>query len=333
MRTSLSSHRTSLSSRLLGASTARRLYTVARDSAIVAGVGLHGGQHARVRLRPAVAGEGIHFVRTDLPTAPVIAARPSAVVSTALSTTIGDASSGVTVATVEHLMAALCGARVSACRVEVDAPELPVLDGSAAQWVHAIDAAGVSRLAASSAGAANGNDVISLAAPVRVQEGESWAVAFPSSSLRYSVGIDFASHAPIGRQWASWAPKPDSPSGPGKLDAAGAAVAATRGGVGSFEVEVAPARTFALQEQLSALHAAGLIKGGSLENALVCDAERWLNGPLRFVNEPARHKLLDLIGDLALLGSCLPRAHIVAYRPSHRLNIRLAQAILKTSQL
>ena len=324
----------SLSSRVLGDSTARRLYTVARDSVIVAGVGLHGGQHARVRLRPAVAGEGIHFVRTDLPTAPVIAARPSAVVSTALSTTIGDASSGGTVATIEHLMAALCGARVSACRVEVDAPELPVLDGSAAQWVHAINAAGVSRLAASSVsvGAANGNDVISLAAPVRVQEGESWAVAFPSSSLRYSVGIDFSSHAPIGRQWASWAPKPDSPSGPGKLDEAGAAGAATRG-VGSFEVEVAPARTFALHEQLPALHAAGLIKGGSLENALVCDAKRWLNGPLRFVNEPARHKLLDLIGDLALLGSCLPRAHIVSYRPSHRLNIRLAQAILKTTQM
>ena len=96
----------------------------------------------------------------------------------------------------------------------------------------------------------------------------------------------------------------------------------------AFEAEVAPARTFALREQLSALQGAGLIKGGSLENALVCDKERWLNGPLRFANEPARHKLLDLVGDLALLGTRLPPAHIVAFRPSHRLNLQLALAIL-----
>ena len=353
----------------------RRLLYTLRDSVSISGVGLHSGIVANVRLRPAVAAGGIHFVRTDVPGEPRIRAQPSAVVSTMLSTTIGSHSGSATVATIEHLMAALYGARVSACRIEVDAPELPVLDGSAAQWMRAINEAGLTRpmtcstsLTASPDAGMTPTSVVDLPVPVRVVDGESWAIAIPACSPRLSVGIDFASHAPIGRQWATWAPVEEDDeeeagikvtghrgrvggvagtgdagsssdggggggSSGGRGDRSGSNGRGRHGsssdGAGSFEVEVAPARTFALHEQLAALREAGLIKGGSLENALVCDTERWLNGPLRFENEPARHKLLDLVGDLALLGPCLPRAHIVAYRSSHRLNHLLAQAILE----
>ena len=100
----------------------------------------------------------------------------------------------------------------------------------------------------------------------------------------------------------------------------------------AFAAEVAPARTFTTQEQIEPMREAGLIQGGSLDNALVCDRVRWLNGPLRFDNEPARHKLLDLLGDLALLGA-LPKAHVVAFRASHRLHVRLAQAIERQQAL
>ena len=124
------------------------------------------------------------------------------------------------------------------------------------------------------------------------------------------MGIDFPGHLPIGRQWASWAPEEASTS------------------ADAFESEVAPARTFALAEQLESLRERGLIRGGSLDNALVCDAERWLNDtPPRFANEPARHKLLDLMGDISLLGGALPLAHIVAFRAGHRLHVALAEAI------
>lgn len=271
----------------------------------ISGVGLHSGLAARVRLRPAPPGAGITFVRTDLAGEPSVAARHWAVTDTTLSTTLGEGAASV--ATVEHLMAALCGSNVHDCRVEVDAPELPLLDGSAEPWLRVISEAGVAQ---GSAGGAAPAAPVRIRAPVRVEEGASWAFALPAASARLTVGIEFERHAPIGRQWASWA-----------ADGAGSS------GVGSFAEEVAPARTFALHEQIAALREAGLIRGGTLENALVCDGSRWLNGPLRFANEPARHKLLDLMGDLALLGGGLPATHVVAFRASHRLHVRLAQAI------
>jgi UDP-3-O-[3-hydroxymyristoyl] N-acetylglucosamine deacetylase len=133
-------------------------------------------------------------------------------------------------------------------------------------------------------------------------EGDAFVVAMPAPTPRYTYGIDF-DVAAIGNQWHSWSAEGNA-----------------------FATEIAPARTFALAHQIEYLRQQGLIKGGSLENALVCDGDRWLNPPLRFANEPVRHKLLDLIGDLSLLGM-LPTAHIIAYKASHALHVQLAQAI------
>ena len=125
---------------------------------------------------------------------------------------------------------------------------------------------------------------------------------FPCEQLRFSYGIDFP-YAPIGKQWLTWSPDQED-----------------------FTTAIAPARTFGFADQVEQLRQAGLIQGGSLENALVCDQERWLNPPLRFADEPVRHKILDFLGDLSLLGQ-IPVAHYVAYKASHRLHIQLAQKI------
>lgn len=348
----------------------RGLHTLAAEASI-SGIALHSGLASNVRLKPALAEAGIHFVRTDhIDSQGVkrIAARPSNVTATVLSTTIGiDGESSV--GTIEHLMAALCGMGIGACCVEVDAPELPVLDGSAAPWVAAIRKAGVaiadSRIgAAGSAGSechppADGvvaRQPAVLRSTVWVSEGDAWAVAVPSRSPKLTVGIEFPDHPPIGRQWASWAPPQDAwraalghcsaehadrgeagEVGVVGTSAATAAAASSSSPPPSFAAAVAPARTFALAEQIAYLRERGLIKGGSLENALVCDANGWLNPapsgndtPLRFPNEPARHKLLDLMGDLALLGGGgLPRAHITAFKAGHQLHVALAKAIEK----
>ncbi len=263
------------------------------------GIGLHSGAMTTVTLHPAEPGQGRYFVRTDLPGAPAVPAALEAVNPTQLSTELrqGEAS----VRTVEHLLAALVGLGIDNVRMEISGPEVPLLDGSALGWVEATRQAG-----------RQGQRVVlrshhRLSQPVSVQDGDAFVMAFPAAQLRLTYGIDFEVSA-IGNQWFSWAPAAD-PFGPE-----------------GFATAVAPARTFGLAHQIDQLRAAGLIQGGSLDNALVCGPEGWLNPPLRFDNEPARHKMLDLIGDLSLLGS-LPIAHIVAYKASHRLHGQLAKAI------
>ncbi len=262
------------------------------------GIGLHSGIVTTVTLQPAEPGQGRYFVRTDLPGAPTVPATLEAVKPTQLSTELrqGEAS----VRTVEHLLAALVGLGIDNVRMEISGPEVPLLDGSALGWVEAIRQGG-----------RQGQTVVRsqprLSQPVSVQDDDAFVTAFPSAQLRLTYGIDFEVPA-IGNQWFSWAP------------------AAAPFGPEGFATAVAPARTFGLAHQIDQLRAAGLIQGGSLDNALVCGPEGWLNPPLRFDNEPARHKMLDLIGDLSLLGS-LPIAHIVAYRASHRLHGQLAEAI------
>jgi UDP-3-O-[3-hydroxymyristoyl] N-acetylglucosamine deacetylase len=285
---------------------ARQRFTLASQCEIK-GVGLHTGLASRVCLQPAEAALGLHFVRTDLPGAPIIPARASNVSSTLLSTTIMGSDPDASISTVEHLLAAICGANITSCRIEVSAPELPLLDGSASEWTNAIISAGLVEH-----GGHTG--AIELSSIIRVQEKDSWVVARPALATRVTVGIDFPTHSPIGRQWATWAPGKSSNGLPWT-------------NTYSFARTIAPARTFTIDTQVAALREAGLIQGGTLDNALVCDASSWLNGPLRFKNEPARHKLLDLVGDLALLGGRLPMAHIIAYKASHKLHVQLAQKI------
>jgi UDP-3-O-[3-hydroxymyristoyl] N-acetylglucosamine deacetylase len=259
------------------------------------GVGLHSGEKTRVRVLPTNTESGRYFVRVDLPGEPEIPAIAIAVSQTTLSTELRQDSA--TVRTVEHLLAALAASGVDRARIEIDGPEVPLLDGSAQEWVEAIARAGLSPAVA------DGRSSLQIAAPITVWEGDAFVTAIPSSQLRFTYGIDFAQYPAIGNQWASWSPTEEP-----------------------FAEAIAPARTFGFADQIERLRQLGLIKGGSLENALVCDRQGWLNPPLRFANEPARHKLLDLVGDLSLLGT-FPQAHFLAYKASHNLHVQLAKAI------
>ena len=274
----------------------------------VAGVGLHLGRQTTVRLLPAGVDEGRYFVRTDLAAvanAVRIEADVSRVIATQLSTELGVGEAQVR--TVEHLLSALLALGLDNVRIEIDGPELPLLDGSALGWLEAIrPAASEVNQQLQSAARKRRSPVSTLTS---VSDGDAWVTAYPSEELRFSYGIDFELAA-IGNQWHSWSPKAETFAA-------------------DFASNVAPARTFGLAHQIDYLRSQGLIKGGSLENALVCGADGWLNPPLRFENEPARHKLLDLIGDLSLLGD-IPRAHYVAYKASHALHVSLAKQLAST---
>jgi UDP-3-O-[3-hydroxymyristoyl] N-acetylglucosamine deacetylase len=247
----------------------------------ISGVGLHSGTRTTVRLVPSPPGRGRYFVRTDLPGQPEIPATIALQQQTQLSTELV-ASTAARVRTVEHLLAALFAAGIMDVRIEIDGPEVPLLDGSAKLWWEAIAA-----------------QPAFLTEALWIHQGDQFVAAVPSPELRFSYGIDFEAE-PIGNQWHSWSPE-----------------------VESFGEAIAPARTFGLAHQIEQLQSAGLIKGGSLDNALVCDQRAWINPPLRFSNEPVRHKLLDLVGDLSLVLQ-LPVAHYMAYKASHNLHAQLA---------
>jgi UDP-3-O-[3-hydroxymyristoyl] N-acetylglucosamine deacetylase len=258
------------------------------------GIGLHTGLSVQVRVLPAPVGRGRYFVRVDLPAAPEILAAVETVSQTALSTEL--AQSEARVRTVEHLLAALAGMGVDNARIELDGPELPLLDGSAREWVEAIAQVGV-------VAQAEPRPVWSIQAPVWIRDQDAFVAALPANETRFTYGIDFDLPA-IGNQWHSWSPTGDR----------------------AFAEEIAPARTFGLLHQIDILREQGLIKGGSLDNALICGPNGWINPPLRFSNEPARHKLLDLVGDLSLLG-VLPTAHFLAYKASHNLHTQLTRSL------
>ena len=265
--------------------------TVAREFRL-SGVGLHLGKNATVRVMPANPGDGRYFVRVDLPDAPKIPAQIDAVGQTTLSTEL--IAEKAKVRTVEHLLASLVACGVDDARIEIDGEEIPLLDGSAKNWCEAIAQAGITHHKITPA-----TQPITPTEPIWIRENDSFVAALPALQTRLTYGIDFTYKA-IGNQWHSWSPAE-----------------------ANFATEIAPARTFGFAEQIEQLQQSGLIKGGNLENALVCSHQGWVNPPLRFTNEPARHKLLDLVGDLSLLG-LLPTAHLIAYKASHKLHTQLA---------
>ncbi len=298
-------------------------YTLAAEFS-QSGVGLHTGIKSHIKVMPAPQNTGKYFVRVDLPNYPVIPALVSSVVSTTLSTELGIGD--IHIRTVEHLLAALAGMDIDNARIEIDGQEIPLLDGSAKIWAEAIASVG-------SVEAKEGNGEIRrwgnreirrwgdgvmgrwgdekinnthipylITKPVWIYQGDSFVAALPGPETRFTYGINFDLPA-IGNQWHSWSPEKES-----------------------FADSIAPARTFGLAHQIDQLREGGLIKGGTLENALVCSESGWLNPPLRFTNEPVRHKILDLIGDLSLLGN-FPQGHYLAYKASHKLHIQLAQKI------
>jgi UDP-3-O-[3-hydroxymyristoyl] N-acetylglucosamine deacetylase len=262
-----------------------------RGAAERSGVGLHSGATTRVRLQGSDR-PGYWAGRLDRPAQPLQRLSPSQVSDTRLCTAL-QLDQG-RLATVEHLLSALAGTGVSQAEILVDGEEIPLLDGSAAPWVEAIAEAGLQT-------AGERRQAPPLTAPITIQQGTGFATALPADCFSIAAAIDFPQPA-IGRQLLSLDLTP-----------------------GAYVQEIAPARTFGFRDQVEQLRAAGLIQGGGLDNALVCDGDRWLNPPLRFVDEPVRHKLLDLLGDLALAG--LPRALVFAYRGSHGLHTALAAAL------
>lgn len=262
------------------------------------GTGLHSGRRVNLTLHPAEPGTGIVLRRTDL--GREVSASFDCVVDTRLSTVLADPRwASARIGTVEHLMAAFAGLGVDNVLVEVDGPEIPILDGSAAPFVFLIDCAGVAEQAAS-------RRIVEIIRPVRVSDGAAFAELRPVAGtlgLDMTLSIDFAAPA-IGQQSLSVRLTPET-----------------------FRSELARARTFGLLQDVDALQAAGLALGGSLENAVVVDGDRVLNpGGLRAPDEFVRHKLVDAVGDLALAGATL-RGRFVAHRSGHALNNQLLHAL------
>jgi UDP-3-O-[3-hydroxymyristoyl] N-acetylglucosamine deacetylase len=262
------------------------------------GVGLHSGLRVNMTLRPAPARHGIVFRRTDLDVD--IPARFDHVVDTRLATVLGLEDGTARVGTVEHLMAALAGSHIDNAVVEVDGPELPILDGSAAPYLFLLDCAGSVEQEAP-------RPMILVHRRVRVSDGDAFAELRPSApgstGLDMAISIDFSAAA-IGRQALSLELTPES-----------------------FRRELARARTFTLAQEIEQMRAAGLALGGSLDNAVVVDDARVLNpAGLRMPDEFARHKLLDAVGDLALAGAQIC-GRFVAHRSGHALNNRLLRAL------
>ncbi|WP_415487474.1 UDP-3-O-acyl-N-acetylglucosamine deacetylase [Acetobacter sp.] len=269
-----------------------------RSPITCSGVGLHTGRSIKLRMEPAPAGTGIVFQRTDIAASPILA-RYDNVVETRLSTVIGDHDNrNNRVATIEHLMSALSGKAIDNAKIFVDGPEVPVLDGSAADFLFLLDCAG--RLEQDTP-----RREIIITRPVRVQEGDAFAELHPlaGNNLSLHMTIDFPARA-IGRQCLSL-----------HLSEA------------TFRQELSFSRTFTNRQEIDALQASGLARGGSLDNAIVVDEEKILNPTgLRKTDEFVRHKLLDAVGDLFLAGARL-RGTFVGHKSGHHLNNQLLRTL------
>lgn len=256
------------------------------------GVGLHTGKPVQLTLHPARAGTGIVFVRTDLPEPVEIPAQPSSLAGRAhLATTL--ARGGTTLDTVEHLLAAAYGLGIDNVRVEVEGPELPGMDGSAASFVFLLRAAGMYEQDAR-------RPVLRVARPIEIREGSRSIRIEPGHGLRVSYEIDF-DHPCIRRQ-----------------SVRNLAIDET-----TFERDIARARTFGFVAEVDALWRAGRARGACLDNTVVLDGTRVLNRDgLRFPDEFVRHKVLDLLGDLAILGMRI-EGHVRVERGGHALHQKL----------
>jgi UDP-3-O-[3-hydroxymyristoyl] N-acetylglucosamine deacetylase len=271
--------------------------TLRRETTLV-GMGLHSGRPARMVLRPATEG-GIRFRRVDVTDRDnVIPARFDRVADTTLCTLLAN-DAGVTLGTVEHVMAALAGAGVTHAIVDVDGPEVPIMDGSARRFVQAILRAGLRALP---------GDLVAIRVlkPVREGEGEVWAELTPADTLSIDFEIDFADAA-IGRQAR-------------RLSMVN----------GAFVHELADCRTFCRRAEVEAMQAKGLALGGSLDNAIVVEGDKVLNpGGLRRSDEFVRHKMLDALGDLALAGAPILGAY-KGVRAGHGVTNRLLRKLFAT---
>lgn len=263
------------------------------------GVGLHSGQPARMVLRPAASGQGIYFRRRDVIGADaLIPARWNTVKQSPLCTRLEN-TAGVSVSTVEHIMAALAGCGVHNAMIDIDGPEVPILDGSAADFVRGIMAHGLREV---------GHPVsaIKVLRPVEVRRGDAWARLEPADVMQIDFHIEF-DDAAIGAQSK-------------RLTMAN----------GTFVRELCDSRTFCRKADVDAMRESGLALGGTFENAVVVDGARVLSpGGLRHHDEPVRHKMLDALGDLALAGAPL-LARYTGFRAGHAVTNDLLHALFST---
>ncbi len=265
-------------------------YTLAGDI-IKEGIGLHSGEKTRVRISPFEK-EGYFVSFADKPNE-VFKLDQNLIGSTMLCTAVKLGKRNLY--TIEHLLSSMAGCGLSYIHIEVDGKEIPLLDGSAIQWVREFEGVGIKKAAKPD------NFFREINKSIILNKEDSVIAAIPSEKTTIISTINF-SYKAIGNQTFVIDLNPKS-----------------------FVERIAPARTFGFKDQFQELSELGLIKGGSLDNALVCDGDEWVNPPLRFSNEPIRHKILDLIGDLALVG--LPKAQILVYKGSHSLNALLASSL------
>lgn len=260
----------------------------------ISGIGLHSGARINLTMRPATANTGIIFHRTDGEQVVDIKACSANVVDTRMATVLG--AHGMTVSTIEHFMAALAAFGIDNLHVDIDGPEVPVLDGSAAQFVREIQQAGIRTLDSS-------RKFVAIRKPLEIIEGEKRISIIPSRFFRISFDIAF-DHPAISVQNYSM-----------------------KFSTETFCKEIAPARTFGFLHEVEYLKANGLARGGSLENAVVIDDKGVMNPEgLRYQDEFVRHKILDSFGDFSLLGAPL-LGHIRAFKAGHDLNAKMVRVI------
>lgn len=269
-----------------------RLQTTLSRTVKVSGVGLHSGHLVQATLRPAPAGRGIVFVRTDV--GAVLPALAEEAGRLDYATSLGER--GREVGTVEHLLSAAGGLGLDNLTVEIDGPELPILDGSSAPWVAEILSAGITTLASAARPFA-----VPKTLSVHGSDGK-WIEIRPAKELRVSYSIDFP-HPAVGRQSISLVLTPET-----------------------YAEHLAPARTFGFLAEYEYMKSKGLARGASEDNCIVVGESSVLNGGLRFPDEFVRHKVLDLVGDLALVGRPVV-GHVVAHRAGHALHTALAKEI------
>lgn len=259
------------------------------------GLGLHTGRSIRMTLRPAEAGSGIVFHRREDDQVVSIEAVSANVVDTRLATVLG--KNGLSVSTVEHLLGALRALGIDNLHIDIDGPEVPVMDGSAAPFINVLRTAGLVRQRRE-------RKYLVIRKPLTVVDGEKSVSVAPSRFFRISCEIDFK-HPMINRQSRSL-----------KIDAE------------SFVKEIAGARTFGFLREVEYLKSIGLCRGGSLENAVVLSDQGILNPEgVRWVDEFVRHKILDAVGDLSLVGYPII-GHVTAVKPGHDMNHRFVEALL-----
>jgi len=273
----------------------RNKQTIAREAAL-SGTGIHSGSQVRLRILPSTAG-GIVFHRTDLDGLE-FRIEPDKMAARNSTNLIRD---GHRILTIEHLLASLYAFDIDCVDIELDGEEIPILDGSARPFVEALEGAGLKKLDSQ-------RETIRIRESFSIEEGDSWIRVTPADSLEISYRIEF-DHPAVGVQEMSLEINRET-----------------------FASGIAPARTFGFLKDVPELRARQLALGGSLDNALVLDEKKLINGPLRFPDEFVRHKILDLVGDLSLLGRPV-QGRFTAHRAGHGLHLRTVCHLLDNPPL